>query len=133
MKELSIGKLAKATGVKVVTIRYYEQIGLLPAPPRTAGNYRAYRQEHAGKLHFIRRCRDLGFSLHEIRDMLRLSSKKAPSCREVCRIAQEHLRAVHAKIADLRRLASELRGISESCNGSLPMQECRIIEALSRE
>ena len=89
---MSIGELAKETGVKIVTIRYYEQIGVLPAPARTAGNYRAYNEGHAQQLRFIRRCRDLGFSLDEVEEPLRLrrsGSRSRPriqigraSCRE---------------------------------------------------
>ena len=130
---ISIGELAKETGVKVVTIRYYEQIGILPAPARTDGNYRTYGREHANRLRFIRRCRDLGFSLDQIRDLLRLSSEDAESCVDVCTIAERHSKAVEAKVADLKRLALELRRISSSCSGNKPMAECRIIEALSHD
>jgi DNA-binding transcriptional MerR regulator len=130
---LSIGELAKETGVKIVTIRYYEQIGVLPLAVRTAANYRAYSQEHAHRLRFICRCRDLGFSLDQVRDLLRLSAENSPSCAEVCRIAERHLQAIESKLADLKRLASELRRISASCSGSRPMIECGIIEALSRD
>jgi Cu(I)-responsive transcriptional regulator len=131
--QLSIGELAKATGVKIVTIRYYEQIGILPDPARTAGNYRTYSQEHARRLRFVRRCRDLGFSLDQVRDLFRLSSEDAPSCAEVCRIAERHLKEIKDKLPDLKRLESELRRMSASCSGNRPMAECRIIEALSRD
>ena len=130
---LSIGELAKETGVKVVTIRYYEQIGVLPAPARTAGNYRSYGEKHAQQLRFIRRGRDLGFSLDQIRDLFRLSAENAPSCAEVCRVAERHLKAIEDELADLSHLASELRRISASCSGSRPMAECRIMEALFRD
>ena len=129
---LSIGELAKETGVKVVTIRYYEQIGVLPPPSRSTANYRAYSPEHSQRLRFIRRCRDLGFSLDQVRDLFRLSAENAPSCAEVCRIAERHLEVIQRKLADLKRLSSELRRISASCNGSSPTGECRILEALSR-
>ncbi|MDQ6700359.1 MAG: helix-turn-helix domain-containing protein [Acidobacteriota bacterium] len=129
---LSIGELAKKTGVKIVTIRYYEQIGVLPAPARTTSNYRAYNKEHSQRLRFIRRCRDLGFSLDQVRDLFRLSAENAPSCVEVCRIAERHLKVIEGKLVDLNRLASELSRISASCNSSRPMAECRIMEALSR-
>ena len=129
--KLTIGELAKETGVKVVTIRYYEQIGVLPSPARTASNYRIYSGEDARRLRFIRRCRDLGFSLHEIHELLRLSSENGPSCAEICRITERHLRAIEDKVADLKRLASELHRISSSCSGSRPMAECRILETLS--
>ena len=130
---MSIGELATATGVKIVTIRYYEQIGLIPAPARTAGNYRSYSQEHARRLRFVRRCRDLGFSLDQVRDLFRLSSENGRSCVEVCRIAQRHLKEIKDKLADLKRLESELRSISASCSGNHSMAECHIMEALSRD
>lgn len=130
-EHLSIGELAKQTGVKVVTIRYYEQTEVLSAPARTEGNYRTYSQEHVDRLRFIRRCRDLGFSIEQIRDLLRLSSENTDSCSDVCRLAERHLATVEEKLADLQRLASELRRISSSCNGRSPMAECRIIGALS--
>ncbi len=128
---LSIGDVAKATGVKVVTIRYYEQIGLMPAPSRTEGNYRAYSQEHILGLRFIRRCRNLGFTLDQVRDLLRLASRKNEECSEVDRITIRHLADIEAKVSDLTRLAAELRRISECCRGNGLIADCRIIEALS--
>ncbi len=128
----SIGDLAKQTGVKVVTIRYYEQTGLLSASARTAGNYRSYDQRHIGQLRFIRRCRDLGFSIEQIRDLLRLSAEDHDSCADVCGIAERHLKSIREKLADLERLANELSLISRSCSGDRPMAECRIIESLSQ-
>ena len=128
---LSIGEVAKATGVKVVTIRYYEQIGLMPAPSRTDGNYRAYSQEHIRGLRFIPRCRDLGFTLEQVRDLLRLASQKNEECSEVDRITMRHLADIEAKVSDLTRLATELRRISECCRGDGLIANCRIIEALS--
>jgi DNA-binding transcriptional MerR regulator len=81
-----IGALAKATGTKVVTIRYYERIGLLPLPYRTQGNYRIYSPEDIRRLRFIRRCRGLGFTIEQLRDLLRLSSQDDHACAEVDRI-----------------------------------------------
>src|SRR5262249_43097439 len=81
-KPLTIGTLASQTGVKVVTIRYYEQIGLMPSAARTDGNYRTYTAAHRRRLRFIRRCRDLGFTLDQIRDLLRLSSERTRACTE---------------------------------------------------
>lgn len=128
--DLSIGDLADATGTKVVTIRYYEKIGLLPAAPRTAGNYRAYDAASLRRLRFIRRCRDLGFTLEQVRQLLSLASDEERDCKDVDRIALEHLAAVERKVADLRRLAGELRRISHRCQGGR-IGDCRIIEALS--
>lgn len=128
---ITIGDLAKGTGTKVVTVRYYEQIGLLPVPSRTAGNYRTYSNEHMHRLRFIRRCRDLGFTLDQIRDLLRLSSQKSEECAEVDRITALHLAEVEQKISDLKRLAKELRRLNSCCKGNLTIADCRIIEALS--
>jgi DNA-binding transcriptional MerR regulator len=129
---MSIGELARETGVKAVTIRYYERIGVLPLANRTSGNYRNYGAEHLRRLRFIRRCRDLGFSLDEVRELLRLSAQNGPSCEEVCRMADRHRTAIEEKIADLQRLEVELRRINASCNGRITMADCRIIDALSR-
>ncbi|MFW6028199.1 MAG: MerR family transcriptional regulator [bacterium] len=127
---LTIGHLAKETGTKVVTIRYYEQIGLLPAPPRRAGRFRAYRPRDLDRLRFIRRCRDLGFTLEQVRDLLALAAQEDRDCADIDRIAGEHLTEVERKIADLQRLADELRRISAQCSGGI-VADCRIIEALS--
>lgn len=128
--DLSIGDLAEATGTKVVTIRYYEKIGLLPAAPRTAGNYRAYDAASLDRLRFIRRCRDLGFTLQQVRQLLSLSSDEERDCAAVDGIAREHLAAIEQKLADLQRLADELRRISRCCQGGR-IADCRIIEALT--
>jgi DNA-binding transcriptional MerR regulator len=128
---LTIGELGKATSTKVVTIRYYEQVGLLPAPPRTPGNYRAYGADHLHRLCFIRRCRDLGFKLDQVRDLLRLSSQEDQPCSKVNRISADHLTDIEHKLADLTRLADELRRINARCQGSGLIADCRIIDALS--
>jgi Cu(I)-responsive transcriptional regulator len=129
-EKLSIGDLARATGTKVVTIRYYEHIALLPTPARTAGNYRAYGQGHLNRLSFIRRSRDLGFSLKQVRELLELADDRSRACGEVDIIAQEHLLEIESKLADLEALRRELKGLIEQC-GHGTIGECRIIEALS--
>lgn len=128
---LTIGNLAKATGTKVVTIRYYEQVGLLPPPQRTAGNYRIYKPDDLDRLRFIRRCRELGFTLSQVHDLLHLSSQTHEACSDVDRITANHLAAIEQKIADLRRLADELRRISRRCQGNGRIADCQIIRALS--
>jgi Cu(I)-responsive transcriptional regulator len=127
---LSIGELGKATGTKVETIRYYESAGLLPEPARTAGNYRLYTATHLTRLSFIRRARDLGFSLDEVRQMLRLSDDRDRQCDEVDAIAKAHLAGVERKIADLEALRVELNGLIRQCRrGSIA--ECKILDALA--
>ncbi len=128
---LGIGQLAKATGTKVVTIRYYEQIGLLPPPSRTEGNYRNYSDGDMRRLRFVRRCRDLGFTLDQVRDLLRLSSQENRECAEVDRITAAHLVTIEDKVSDLKRLAVELRRLSRCCQGKGIIADCRIIETLS--
>jgi Cu(I)-responsive transcriptional regulator len=130
---LKIGDLAQETDTKVVTIRYYEQIGLLSAPGRSEGNYRVYNYEHLRRLRFIRRCRSLGFTLDQIRDLLHLSSQENQECAEVDRITAEHLATIEQKIRDLTRLQGEMRRLSSCCQGNGIIADCRVIEALSPE
>ena len=127
---LTIGDLSRATNTKVETVRYYERIGLLPAPPRSAGNYRSYGAAELGRLSFIRRARDLGFSLDQVRALLSLSDDGTRDCAGIDRIAKEHLRAVDRKLADLNALRRELKAVINSCDGGT-VAECRIIEALA--
>jgi DNA-binding transcriptional MerR regulator len=127
---LAIGELARATGTKVETIRYYERIDLLAAPARTRGNYRAYGPVHLNRLSFIRRARDLGFSLAQVRGLLGLADQPDRSCEAVDAIARQHLVEVERKIADLAALRRELGSIISRC-GRGTIAQCRIIEALS--
>src|ERR1700727_14825 len=126
----SIGDLAQRTGTKVETIRYYESIGLLPAVARSGGHYRRYSKPHLERLSFIRRGRDLGFSLEEVRELLRLSDDRSQSCAEVDRIARLHLTEIERKVADLGALRRELKQLIDQC-GHGTIDECRIIEALA--
>lgn len=127
---LKIGDLGRATGTKVETIRYYERIGLLPKPSRSAANYRAYGQKELHRLSFIRRARDLGFSLDQIRALLGLADNKDNSCATVDAIARDHLASVERKIADLQALGGELSAMLAQCSRGT-VADCHIIEALS--
>jgi Cu(I)-responsive transcriptional regulator len=126
----SIGELARLTGTKVETIRYYESVDLLPVAARTSGNYRVYGRAHLERLNFIRRGRGLGFSLDEVRELLRLSDDREQSCAEVDRIARLHLAEIERKLSDLKALRAELRQLIEQCRHGT-IAECRIIEALA--
>lgn len=130
---LKIGDLARATGTKVVTIRYYEKIGLLAAPVRSVGNYRSFDAAALDRLRFIRRCRNLGFSLDQIRELLDLSSDAARPCADVDTITATHLADVERKITDLNALARELRRISKTCNGGGTISNCRILDAITSD
>ena len=124
---LRIGDLARATDTKVVTIRYYEQAGLLPEAPRSDGNYRLYGQSHLERLRFIRRARDLGFSLDQIRSLLSLASDRSRSCAEVDHLARFHLKEVERKIADLKLLRDDLRQTIGHC-ANRTIAECGILK-----
>lgn len=125
-----IGDLARATGTKVETIRYYERTGLLPQPPRTPGNYRAYESAHMARLGFIRRARDLGFSIEQIRTLLDLAYQRDESCETVDALVAEHLVEVDRKLADLAALRRELAALAGRCREST-IADCRIIQALT--
>ena len=127
---ITIGDLARATGTKVETVRYYERIGLLPAPPRTGGNYRSYGATELGRLSFIRRARDLGFSVAQVRALLALSDDRQGDCASIDAIAQTHLAEVERKLDDLTALRRELKAVITSCKGGT-VADCRIIEALA--
>lgn len=126
---MKIGELSRATGTNIETIRYYERIGLLPAPHRTAANYRSYGEPHRARLAFVRHSRDLGFTIDEIRSLLDLSDDPARDCSEADRIASRHLEQVEDKIAQLTRLRDELTRIVGRCRGGIAA-DCRVIEAL---
>jgi Cu(I)-responsive transcriptional regulator len=127
---LTIGRLASATGVNVETIRYYERSGLIAPPARTEGNYRSYRDDDVSRLRFIRRTRDLGFSLDQVRALLSIAGERDRDCGTVDAIAADHLAEVDRKIADLTALRRELADAVASCAGGT-VAECRILEAFS--
>jgi DNA-binding transcriptional MerR regulator len=127
---VKIGELGLATATKVETVRYYEKIGLLPPPARTAANYRAYGPDHLARLSFIRRARDLGFTLEAVRELLTLSDDKAQSCEAVDVMARAHLTEIDRKVADLRALRSELARVLGAC-GHGTVADCKIIETLA--
>ncbi len=129
-KALSIGQLGNAVAIKVETIRYYEQIGLLPAPPRTSGNYRSYTDDHVRRLGFIRRARELGCSIAEIRELLGLAEQSDSPCGKVDDIVARHLATTEKKIATLKKLRNELRNTLAACKGGR-IAECRVVQALS--
>ena len=126
---LTIGKLGAAVGVKVPTIRYYEQIGLLPDAERSTGNQRLYPRTTQDRLSFIRHARDLGFSLEAIRDLLGLSDRPDQSCAQVDAIACAQLLAVEGRIARLQALKAELQRMVDHCAGGR-IADCRVIEVL---
>ena len=126
---LTIGKLGEAAGVKVPTIRYYEQIGLLPEPDRSAGNQQLYGQSALDRLAFIRHARELGFPLDAIRDLLSLSDRPDQSCAAADVIARAQLAEVESRLARLTALKGELERMVVQCAGGR-IADCRVIEVL---
>ncbi len=127
---LTIGKLAKRADSMVQTVRYYEKIGLMPEPVRSAGNQRLYTRAHLQRLLFIRHSRDLGFTLDSIRQLLDLAEDPEHTCAEADSIARVHLKQVESRIQRLKLLQEELERMIHHCAGE-KISSCRIIEVLS--
>jgi len=128
-KTLSIGLLSTQTNCKIETIRYYEKIGIFPKPPRTEGGHRVYSENHLKRLVFIRRSRELGFSLEDIRALLKLIDGGAYTCQQVETITLHHKENIHKKILDLKKLEKILTKISSQCEGGV-VPDCPILDAL---
>lgn len=127
----AIGALSEKSGVNIETIRYYERIGLLREPPRSMAGYRLYRPEDVSRLNFVRRARDLGFPIEDVRRLLGLADRKSRSCAGAREIAQAHLDEVRAKIADLRRMEGVLSATVKDCaRGAVP--DCPLLQSLGR-
>lgn len=130
IKDLPIGEAARQSGVKVPTIRYYEQIGLLAVPPRSEGNRRQYGGDDLRRLAFIRHARELGFEIEAIRTLLTLQDQPGQSCMAADEIARARLAEVEQRIASLRALKAELKRMVASCaHGTV--DQCRVIEILA--
>jgi MerR family mercuric resistance operon transcriptional regulator len=127
--EFPIGALARESAVNIETIRYYEKIGVMPKAPRSAGGYRLYAPEHLKRLTFIRRGRELGFSLDELRDLLHLVDGHAYSCAEVRALTLDHVAGIRQKIADLKRLERVMTLVASQCSGR-KIPDCPVIDAL---
>lgn len=127
----SIGQLSKHTSVKVPTIRYYEQMGLLSPAGRTDGNQRRYGSRERERLAFIKHARDLGFSIEAISALIALSEKPDRSCSVATDIAKDQLADVRKKIERLKRLETELARISEGCVGNGTANECYVLASLA--
>ena len=127
-----IGALSRDSGCNIETIRYYERIGILPKPPRSAGGHRVYGPTHLKRLSFVRRARQLGFTLDEVRGLLHLVDSGDYTCGEVRAITLAHLQEVQAKLADLERLRDVLSDMAAQCDGD-QVPDCPVIDALFDE
>ncbi len=127
---MKIGELSQATATAVDTIRYYEKIGLLPAPARTAANYREYGPAHVQRLAFVRRCRALDMSLAEIRALLGFCDSPERDCGEINTLLDQRIAQVEARIAEITALAADLRSLRSACRSPGRVAHCRIVKKL---
>lgn len=130
---MKIGEVSKAAAIPVETIRYYEKIGLVPAPEREASGYRSYRQHHLDRLLFIRRCRNLDMAQDEIRELIRLADQPDADCSEVDALLARHLSHVRQRLDELARLEDTLTRLQTACSQGRTVSECGILGGLSSE
>ena len=133
MTGLTRGTLAERCGVNLETIRYYEQRGLLPEPPRSKSNYRIYPDDAARRVRFIKRAQELGFTLNEIKELLFLRAAPRARCADVRDRAEAKVRDVEDKIRTLRAMRKALSKLIEECSGKGPVTQCPILESLDPE
>jgi MerR family transcriptional regulator, mercuric resistance operon regulatory protein len=127
--KMFIGELSRRTKVNIETVRYYERKGIMPSPPRTESGHRIYDENHLKRLSFVRRCRELGFGLDSVMEMLRMVDGGGVTCEQVRTVSKNHLDDVRLKIADLKRLEKTLNRTVSLCEGGKD-PDCPIIEAL---
>lgn len=127
---MKIGEIAARTQTSIQTVRYYEQIGLLPPPARSTSNYRHYDAGHVARLDFIRRCRALDMSLDEIRRLLEFCDAPERDCGEVNALLDEHIGHVQARLTELQALHAELRSLRRVCRAPGQASACRILQTL---
>lgn len=130
--DFTIGTLSKYSSVNIETIRYYEKVEIMPSPPRSEGGYRLYNEIHLRRLSFVRRSRELGFSLEEIRGLLTLVDDKSYTCAQVESLTREHLETTRKKIIDLQKLEVVLDDMASKCDGG-HVPDCPVIDTLFGE
>jgi MerR family mercuric resistance operon transcriptional regulator len=130
---LTIGKLAQQGRVNIQTIRYYERRGLIPKPNRSSSGYRLYDEGAVRRLGFVRKAQLLGFSLHEIDELLSLRTRPGITCADIRKRARQKIATVEEKIADLTRIRGALAELATACRGKGPTSECPILEALDAD
>ena len=130
---LTIGQVARRAGVGVETIRFYEREGLVPKPPQTRAGYRQYPPDAVQRVAFIRRAKELGFTLAEVQQLLSLRVAPKRSCADVRDLAREKVATIENKIQDLLRMQEALKRLVRSCRGKGPTGECPLLEALEAD
>jgi MerR family mercuric resistance operon transcriptional regulator len=132
MESLTIGQLAQRAGVGVETIRFYEREGLISEPPRRPSGYRDYPLETVARIVFIRRAKDLGFTLKEINELLELRVRPRRNCAQVKQSADAKIADIDGKIASLRRMRRTLKDLTKACEERMPTTECPILASLGK-
>ena len=130
---MKIGELARAAGVPIDTVRYYERQGLLPLPARTTSGYRQYGHDDVARLRFVRRAKALGFTLEEIRELLGLSARREADMAGMKAAAMQKLADIDDKLAELQRMRAGLDSLIASCPGHGALEHCPILDALADE
>lgn len=130
MQSFTVGEVAKASGVGVETIRFYEREGLIAEPPRRQSGYRQYPFETVRKVRFIRRAKDLGFTLKEIGELLSLRVESNTTCADVRMMARAKIANIEGKLTEMERMKAALERLARSCRGKGPASECPILDAL---
>lgn len=130
MKAMTIGRVAKLADVGVETIRFYERKGLIEKPPRRTSGYRQYPSETLSRIRFIRRAKELGFSLSEIDDLLSLRVEPGTTCGDIRNRAESKIANIEEKIRTLQKIKKALAKLTVACDGRAPVSECPILEAL---
>ena len=133
MKALTIGKVAHRAAIGIETIRFYEREGLISDPPRSESGYRHYPEDTVARLRFIKKAKEIGFSLKEIGELLSLKAKRSGNCADVRRRAMDKIEDIDQKIAVLQAMREALTGLVEECSAKGPRSECPILNALDAE
>lgn len=131
MKALTIGQLARETGVNIETIRYYERRGLIPEPPRRESGYREYTFKYAERICFIKRAQNLGFTLKEISELLAVADGNSV-CKDIRKFAEDKVKDIEVRIHDLQKIKTVLNDLIKKCLGKRKISECPIIESLTQ-
>lgn len=133
IKQLTRGRVARAAGVNLETIRYYERQGLVPRPPRNRANYRLYPKETVARVRFVKRAQELGFSLREIKELMSLRATPGTRCSAVRRRAEAKIQGIDEKVRTLRTMRQALGELLTQCSGRAPVSECPILGCLDCE
>jgi len=132
-QKFNIGKLAELAGLNIQTIRFYENIGLLPEPSRTKSQYRLYDDEYLDHVNFIKNSQELGFTLEEIKDLVQVKFQDCALGKDVKALVQEKIEKINCQLEALKSQKKFLEKLNSNCNGKMPVDECPILDSLKKE